>query len=61
MTKETFTETSFKIGMKVKTTDGEIYDVIGVDFSENSVEVPSPDIMTYSAWIELEYIECFVF
>ena len=57
MTKDIFTETSFKIGMKVKATDGKIYDVIGVDFSENSVEVPSPD----SAWIEIENIECFIF
>lgn len=57
MTKDIFTETSFKIGMKVKATDGKIYDVIGVGFSENSVEVPSPD----SAWIEIENIECFIF
>jgi len=62
MTKDTFTETSFKKGMQVKSKNGDIYDVIGVDFSENSVEVPSPHPnITDTAWIEIEHIDCFLF
>jgi hypothetical protein len=62
MTKKEFQNTTFKKGMKVKDSDGKIWDVIGVDFSENTVEVPSPHPnITYSAWIELENIDCFVF
>lgn len=61
MTKDSFTETSFRIGMKVKTTDGHIYDVIGVDFNDSRIEVVSDEAQFYSTWLELDYIDYFIF